>query len=81
MSEAKEKATRPALAGGQLWERKGIVFIVHRYGKFGNPKYTLVCICNERSGDCWDVEGFGGHNDEFEYIGMANDLLTIKGRE
>ena len=78
--EAKERAKRPEIALGQLWKCRENIYIVYRSWNL-DSSYILVIVLGEHIGSRWCNEGFGGDDDDFEYLGMARDLLTIKGEE
>ena len=82
IAELEGKEKQPMLKRGQLWKHKlyGEVYIVHMCGPYENPEYRMVAIYGEGVGEkSCDSRDFYWAGEKFEYLGMANDLLTIKG--
>lgn len=78
------KAKRPELAVGQLWRHeRGSVYIA-TYTQGSGLGIDLMCCAVPPAtqytvGRFWEIgRGFGRAQDEFTYLGMASDLLTIK---
>jgi hypothetical protein len=81
--EGKEAAKRPELVSGQIWKHaNGDMYIVHWAGTskdYASKLFSLVTIVGNGLGRAWAVRGgFGGQPEYFTYIGMAEDVLSIK---
>jgi hypothetical protein len=69
--ENKEKL--PRLRMGQIWRHSnGDQYITTPNVDFNS--YNLICL---RSGIKYASIGFGGDDNEFTYIGMANDVIHV----
>ena len=78
--EAEEKAKRPELARGQVWRHKSsaaIYIVAHPLSSTENFRLVRLSGSNGSVGYVYREDGFGGNDNDFTYLGMASEVITI----
>lgn len=75
--EAEERARRPVLAAGQVWRIRSDDGDSWGYWT-ALPVHGGICLFEVQSACGWaGARGFGGDDDQFEYVGLARDVLRV----
>jgi hypothetical protein len=75
--ELQKLNTKPEPAFGQVYrDRGGEHFMIVPLEQFGMARFTLVSVNKNYAGRRYCEQGFGGHDEDFTYIGMFGDLYS-----